>query len=111
MDRPRIDPETPGGMSLWMGYLSAKLESIEARQNRQNGSVDRLVERVGQLPCMAHDDRLTELERMEHDYANRAYNEARDAKQNIRLFIIKAAVALITFGLGALATYFVSRGC
>jgi len=104
MGRPLIDPESPGGMNAWIGYLAGKVESIDSRQNRQNGSVDRLVAEVAKLPCVANEGRLAKLERAGEKHGDRAYSETRDRKQNLSLFAIKLAMVLATFGLGLLVT-------
>ncbi len=106
-ERPRIAPESPGGINAWMGYLAGKLESVEARQNRQNGSVDDLVKIVGQLPCNSHSGRLAALELFERTCSERAYTEARDHKRDISSFAIKLGIAAITVVLTTAASVYI----
>lgn len=109
--RPLINPEAPGGLSQWMGYLAGRLEAVESWQRTQNGSVQTLVDRVGRLPCAVHDERLDGLEAFEERCSERKYQEGRDDRQSLRMFVIKTAVVVLGIIGTAVATLWIAGQC
>jgi hypothetical protein len=97
--RPLINPEAPGGMSAWMGYLAGKMESVEDRQNRQNGSVERLVDKVGKLPCAEHAKDIDAAISYIKGQRENTSTDTRTRKRDLREFGFRVALVV----LGALS--------
>jgi endonuclease III len=97
--RPHISPDSPGGLAMWIGYIGALVETIDKRQETQNGNVARLVKDMGSLPCKEHAKDINAATLFIRKQSENACADTRERKRDLRGFGFKVALVV----LGALS--------